>query len=79
MSVSLSEIYSKSKGKTFQYTIHACGHVTSTLRTFLSFVAIAISSHYQSPVNCRNRNVDGNFAQRVSYSYSFPIPGLEFM
>ena len=45
-------------------------HVTSafplTLKTFLLFVTVAISSRYQSPVNC-SRNVEGKFMHTVIY------------
>jgi hypothetical protein len=31
-----------------------------TLKTFLLFVTVAMLSHYQSRVNCRSRNIEGN-------------------
>jgi hypothetical protein len=36
----------------------------TTLKTFLLFMTVAILSHYQSPVNCRRRNMKGNFTHR---------------
>jgi len=36
-------------------------------------------SHYQSPVNCRSRNLDENMMHKVNYHYYCHSPGLEFM
>jgi len=58
-------------------------HITltfpSTLKSFLVFVTVAMLSLYQSPVNCRNRNAEGNFTQKVNYRYGCHFSGLEFM
>jgi hypothetical protein len=52
---------------------------SSTLRTFLVFVTVVTLPLYRSPVNCRSRNVEGNFKHRVKYCYYCHFPGLEFI
>jgi hypothetical protein len=42
------------------------------------FVNVAMSSRYQSPVNCRSRKVEGNFMHKVNYRYHCHLPDLEF-
>jgi hypothetical protein len=49
------------------------------LKTFLLFMTVAMLSHYQSPVNCRGRNVEENIMHKVNYHYYCHFPGLEFM
>jgi hypothetical protein len=49
-----------------------------TLKTFLLFVTVVMLLSYQSPVNCRTRNTEGNFTHKVNYHYYCHIPGLEF-
>jgi len=49
------------------------------LKTFLLFMNVAMLSGYQYPVNCRSRNIEGNFMQKVNYCYYHHFPGLEFM
>jgi hypothetical protein len=39
----------------------------SALKTFLLFVTVAILSIYKSTVNCRSRNVEGNFTHKMNY------------
>jgi hypothetical protein len=46
------------------------------LKTFLLFVPVTIKSLYQSPVNCRNRKVDGNI--KHSHCYYCHFPGQKF-
>jgi hypothetical protein len=41
----------------FQITVT----ILSMLKSFLLFVTVAMLPRYQSPVNCRNRNAEGNF------------------
>ena len=48
------------------------------LKTFLLFMTVAMLSCYQYPVNCRSRNIEGNFMQKVNYCYYCHFPGLEF-
>ena len=50
----------------------------SVLSTFLLIVILAMLSCYQSPVNCRNRNVQGDFTRKMNYRYYSHFPGLEF-
>jgi hypothetical protein len=50
----------------------------STLRTFL-FVTVAMLSLFQSPVNCRIGNAEGNVTHKVKYRYYCHFPGLKFM
>jgi hypothetical protein len=45
----------------------------------LLFVTVAILSHYQSPVNCSSRNLEGNFTHKVNYHYHCHFPGLVFV
>ena len=47
-----------------------------TLKTFLLFVTLDMLSRYQSTVNCRGRNVEGNFANKVNCRYSCHFAGL---
>jgi len=49
------------------------------LKTFLSFVSVAILLHYQSPVTCRSIKVEGNLVHKVNYHYYCHFSGLEFM
>ena len=39
------------------------------LKNFLSSTTVAMLSRYQSPVNCRKRNVKENFTHKVNYRY----------
>jgi len=48
-------------------------------KTFLLFMTVAMLSHYQSPVNCRSRNVEGRFMHKVNCHYYFHFPVLEFV
>ena len=41
--------------------------------------AVAILSRYQSPVDWRSRNVEGNLMHKVNYHYCCHFPGLECM
>jgi hypothetical protein len=53
----------------FLFSFAIC-HITNfSFKTFLLFVTVAMSSRYQSPVNCRSRNVDSSFAHKVNYLY----------
>jgi len=52
--------------------------VSSTLKTIM-LVNVAMSSRYQSPLNCRSRKVEGNFTHKVNYRYYCHLPGLEFI
>jgi len=49
----------------------------ATLKTFLLFVTVAMLSSYQSTVNCRGRNVEGNFANKGNCRYSCHFTGLD--
>lgn len=40
----------------------------STLNTFLLFMTVAVLC-YRSPVNCRERNVEGSFTHRMNCCY----------
>jgi hypothetical protein len=46
------------------------------LKTFLLSMTVAMFSHYQSPVNCRSRNVEENLMKKVNYCYYCQLPGL---
>ena len=52
---------------------------SSTLRTFPVFVTVATLPLYHSPVNCRSRNVEGNFKYKTNYRYNCHFPGLKFI
>jgi hypothetical protein len=51
----------------------------STLKIFLLFITLSLSSCHQSPVNCSGRYVESNFTHKVNYRYYCNFPGLEFM
>jgi len=42
-------------------------------------MTVAMLSHYQPPVNCRSRNVEGRFMHKVNCHYYFHFPVLEFV
>ena len=47
----------------------------SVLKTFDLVVTVAMSSCNHSPVNCRSRNVEGNFRHQLKYHYYCHCPG----
>jgi len=49
----------------------------ATLKTFLLFVTVDMLSRFQSTVNCRGRNVEGNFTNKVNCRYSCHFTGLD--
>lgn len=49
---------------------------TSTLKTFLLFVIVAMLWLYQTTVNCSSRNVEGNWTHKVNSRYYFHFPNL---
>jgi hypothetical protein len=50
----------------------------STLKNSFLFMTVAMLC-YQSPVDSRGREVEGNFTHKVNYRYYCHFPGLEFM
>jgi membrane-bound ClpP family serine protease len=70
---------------TFQFSLFhslftASQTFSSIVKTFLLFIAIAMLSHYQSPVNSSSGKVHCNFTHKVSnQSYYCHFPGLELM
>jgi len=37
------------------------------LKLSFLYMTVAMFSRYQSPINCRSRNIEGNFMYKVNY------------
>jgi hypothetical protein len=66
----------------FFFPLYIC-HVTlifsSTLKTIVLFVTVAMLSLNQSPINCRNSNVEGNVRHKKNYHHYGHFLGPEFL
>jgi hypothetical protein len=59
------------------YLLHHFLTFPLMLKTFLLFMTVAMLACYLSAVNCRSRNIKGNFMHNMNYCYHCHFPGIE--
>jgi len=65
----------------FFFPLYICRvtlNFSSTLKTCVLFMTVAMLLLYQSPANYRNSNVKGNFTHKINYRHYGHFLGPEF-